>query len=491
MSKLAGIFEPLPAGLDVVAENGKTMSVVVTYLDGAAVDAALAEVGAKTVTLPELQHSVAGELAALDAQEHALAAEKEALNQQGLETSALRTALTIRREWAEAGRKLGEAQGRLAATNSVFVLLGWVRERDQEKLVKGMGPFGNAVSLELSDPGPEDNPPISLQNGPFVKPFEAVTTIFGLPHYGEPDPTPLLAPFFLVFFGFAFGDALYGVLLILFSLWLIKRYHLEGSGKSFMTLMIYLGVSTIVMGAILGGWFGDLFRYFPPWLGFLERFRQSLMLVDPISAPLTVFVITLVFGLIQVWTGIFIKFRNRVRNGEFWASFWLEGGWLLFFSGGAVAVVQAAGYMTSLPKIVGLAWALGGAAVIVLGAAMRTSNWFMKIPAGLYGFYPVVGYLADMLSYSRLLALGLAGGVVATVMNQLASMVNFAPVIGPILMAVIVLGGQIFNFMINILGAFIHSARLQFIEYFSKFFEGGGRPFRPLSIEHAHTFAKE
>lgn len=375
-------------------------------------------------------------------------------------------------------------------TPHLVVLEGWVSAKKADDLIGVVRRADPHAAVLLADPTAEDNPPTILENVPLVEPFEMVTQIYGAPNYRELDPTPWLAPFFAVFFGTALGDAGYGLLMAIFFLvGMRKWYHLTWSGKRMNRLMIIIGLASVVMGVLTGSFFGDLTRYLP--IPLLDQLRTRLMVIDPMSNPLAMMGVALAMGVIQVYTGIIVKFVAVVRGGSWKDALLDQGMWLLYFGGFILYGIATVGYLPAslapVFKYIGLAGVIG----ILLFAGRANRNPLARLGVGLYGLYGTINYIADVLSYSRLLALGLSGSVIAVVVNQLGFMAGAAPIVGiPIIIAVLAFG-HLFNIAISAFGAFIHCARLQFVEYFSKFYEGGGRYLEPLRWKGKYTLIRE
>ncbi|HHW26971.1 MAG TPA: V-type ATP synthase subunit I [Firmicutes bacterium] len=373
-------------------------------------------------------------------------------------------------------KNLKEVTNSLQRTEYTFVIRGFVRAKDMDKLRQGLSEFTEMVIAD-EEPGMEDDPPVYLDNPPLLRPFEVITNIFGFPQYNEIDPTPVLAPFFWVFFGICLGDAVYGIILSLVCWVFLKTQKLGEGGEKLVRLLMYSGISTIIMGALMGSWFADL-----PTVFFggtiIERFAKSVAVLDPIGDPLTLLVISFILGIIQIWVGILVKMYALIRAGEVKEAILSQGSWGILIPGLMGVIAQMAGVLDST---VPLYVTYLGALMVVYSASRGQKNILLKPFSGLYGLYSIVGYFSDTMSYSRLLALGLASAVIGVVVNKIAELVvSMVPVVGWVFVPLILLGGHVFNLVINVLGSFIHSGRLQFVEFFTKFFEGGGRPFRPL-----------
>jgi V/A-type H+-transporting ATPase subunit I len=349
----------------------------------------------------------------------------------------------------------------LGETERVFYMEGWIRSSDAEKLKSKLRPYSDAMEIYSRDPLPEEEPPVILENSKSWKPFELVTKLYGLPQRGSFDPTLPMAPFFFLFVGLCVSEAGYGLLVTLLSLLLIKFAKPKGGLLQFLKLFTLLGISTTILGALIGGWFG-----FP---------IRRLMILDPLQDPLSFLILSLVLGFVQVWFGTFLNMINGIKNKLYLESIFAQGGWLLLLP---CLVV----YLQTKQSIWGILSLVGAAGIIFFASPSR--NPFARFFGGLYSLYGISRYIADVLSYSRLLALGLATSVIAMVVNTLCQTALGIPWVGWLLAALIFIGGHLFNLCISFLGAFVHSMRLQFVEFFSKFFKSGGKPFSPFELEN-------
>jgi len=370
------------------------------------------------------------------------------------------------------------------ATESTYLIEGWMRTRDQERVEKRLAEISPELQLTARDPEPGESVPIDLRNRRLVSPFEFVTTLYGRPVYSEFDPTPLLAPFFIVFFGLCISDAGYGLTLAALSLFLMMKMP-PGGGRQLMKLLLMGGISTTVVGAIMGGWFGIEPQILP------QVFRDAVVL-DPLKEPMKMLNVVFILGIVQIFTGLAIKMVADFRDGH-----WVDGIldqflWIVFLT---LLVPLGYGFILGgdVPPAVN-AFATKGAmvagALVVLTGARKTKNPIMKLLGGVLKLYDIVGYFGDVLSYARLLALGLATGAIAMAINGVAKMALGIPIAGPVVFVLILIGGHLFNIAVNCLGGFVHSARLQYLEYFAKFFTGGGRPFEPFRTSKKYSTVK-
>lgn len=348
----------------------------------------------------------------------------------------------------------------LGETERVVYLEGWVCSSDVKELKSKLQPYSEVTELYFRDPLPEEDPPVILENPKPGKPFELITKLYGLPQRGSFDPTLLLAPFFFLFVGLCVSEAGYGLLVALLSFLFIKFAKPRGGLLQFLKLLMLLGISTVILGTLVGGWFG-----FPV---------RPLMILDPLQNPLSFLYLALALGFIQVWFGTLLSMVNSLKNRSYLQALFVQGGWLLLLPSLVL-------YLAKRGSIWGIL-SLAGAAGIVLFAS-PSRNPFARFFGGLYSLYDISRYLADVLSYSRLLALGLATTVIAMVVNNLCQEALGIPWVGWLIAALIFVGGHLFNLGISFLGGFVHSMRLQFVEFFSKFFKSGGSPFKPFELK--------
>lgn len=357
------------------------------------------------------------------------------------------------------------------STGQAVLITGWTPAADVDRLEKELNQVSKTATLIATEPEEGEVFPVALKNSPLVEPFEAVTNLYSTPSHREIDPTPALAPFFFVFFGIALGDAGYGILLTLLSLFLLKKLQPKGMGEQLLKLLVLGGLATIGFGILSGGWFGDLLPLPPLWF-------------NPVDDPMKMLIFSLILGVIHLYTGMGIQAYRSIKAGKVMDALFDQGFWYLFLTGLP---------LLAFPPLqgVGKVMALVGAAGLILTQGRNQKNVFMKLISGVGSLYDVTGYLSDVLSYSRLLALGLAGGVIAVAINTMGRMLASAGAIGLVVMVLLLVGGHIFNLIISALGAFVHTSRLQYIEYFGKFFEGGGKAFTPFQIKTQYVDVDE
>jgi V/A-type H+-transporting ATPase subunit I len=403
-----------------------------------------------------------------------IAAELEAAQQKvaaiDQEVTALCAGLpAIARERARLvdAQRLSEAKARAGGDSDVFAVSGWCPAVRCEALAKVVTAFGGAVAF--AEPGPEENPPVAVSNGAIVGWFEPLLGAFQLPSYREPDPTILFAPFMAVFFGFCLGDAAYGaILLIVTTLLRRKLKDLDVTLNKSLRLMQLLGLSTIVIGLLTGVVFGQAIYE-------IEAVKALGLTEDKLlfflsSDPKNFFNAALIFGVVQLAFGIIVRLILKLKAGEYQESLGVLG-WLGLLPTAPFWVMTG----NKIPFLV----ALG---LIVLFKSPNKSI-LRRLGGGLWGLYEwVLGLFGDVMSYLRIFGLGLSSGIIALVVNTIAGMMmEGGSVVGIIGGVLVLLIGHTFNFAMSVLGSTVHSARLQFLEFFGKFLEGGGQPFSPFA----------
>ncbi len=367
-----------------------------------------------------------------------------------------------------------DANSEIYETDKVFAITGWVQERFIGKLMTELKGISDVIHVETLEPKEGEERPVNIDNTSFWSPFESVTKIYGLPQYNEIDPTPILAPFFILFFALCLTDAGYGLILMALSFLAIKVLKVPKSTHKMIRLLGYGGFVTFFVGALFGGWFGIDVNLMP-------AFFSKIQLINPVENPITVLILSLAIGIFQVIFGIMVSFYWKVKNGKLKDAIFDDATWVFFL----VAICLFIGLNTGLisdvyDNFIMIVFWIGLLGVVFAGGR-KYSNPLLKIGVGIGSLYGLIGYFSDVLSYSRLLALGLATGIIAMVINMIASLAGeMIPYLGPVVALAILISGHTFNIIINTLGAFIHSGRLQFVEFFPKFMDGGGRNFNPL-----------
>ena len=371
----------------------------------------------------------------------------------------------------------------LKMTKQVIIIEGWILEKDINRMKNRLFNKTNELEIIFSDPDEKDDIPVALDNNKFVEPFESVTELYGIPKYKEFDPTPLFAPFYFIFFGMCLSDAGYGLVIAVLSYWAMVKIKFEGMAKKFFGLFFLCGISTFIMGAIMGSWMGDTLNYLPKNILFIKTFLiDTISLLDPIKNPMPLLLISLSLGVIQIYTGFIIKFIANVKKNKIKTGLMDQGSWLLLISGILLSIIantisSLSGFLIIAKYII---WA--GLLSIVITQGRSNKNIILKAAGGVLSLYNIIGYFSDILSYSRLFALGLSTAVLAVVVNNFVMLFKDIPIIGIIIAVLVFIIGHLFNMVISGMGAFIHSTRLQYVEFFTKFYEGGGVPFKPFKV---------
>ena len=361
-----------------------------------------------------------------------------------------------------------EGRSRLLDTEKTFLLEGWVPAENWPQLESQLKNY--PCAWELRDPTEEEYPkvPVKLKNNWFTRPLSMVTEMYSLPAYNGLDPNPLMAPFFILFYGIMMADMGYGLLMMIASVVVLKKSRPRAGMHNFFALLGLCGVSTFIMGALTGGFFGDfisqLLKLINPESTFVWFWPT---LFTPLEDTMMILVGAMALGFVQILVGMAISFVKKLRRGQVMDAIWEEVTWWVVFAGLALAILG----VTNLVII------LGG--VMVVAGPILTEKGFGKI-TGIFGslYNHVTGYFGDILSYSRLMALMLAGSVIAQVFNTLGAIPG-----NVVIFIIISMLGNALNFALNLLGCYVHDLRLQCLEYFNKFYEDGGKPFRPMKLD--------
>ncbi|MCD4831361.1 MAG: V-type ATP synthase subunit I [Anaerohalosphaeraceae bacterium] len=384
---------------------------------------------------------------------------------------------------------LGREKLRLSVpeTQQTVLLEGWVKKRDLSKLKKTVSKFSSSSIAEIA-PGDEEKTPIEIENSGIVKPFETITRLHGMPTIKDVDPTALLAPFFAIFFGLCLTDAGYGIVLAAACWWLIKKF--QGDKKAIWMLLI-CSATTIVAGALTGGWFGDAFQVLIPQettvFKALNGFREKAMLFDPMKQPMVFFAISLALGYIQIMFALFIGLFNNIRQKDYATATFNFLSWIIFLNSLAILIVTK---VVNAPIAVGVIskWLAIVMAGVIFLFTERKSGIAGRVGGGVFALFSTVFYFGDILSYVRLMALGMVTAGLGIAVNILVQLVMEIPYgVGFVLGAILFVGGHLLNLVLSVLSSFVHSLRLQFVEFFPKFFAGGGREFKPLSTSYKYV----
>ena len=380
--------------------------------------------------------------------------------------------------------------GRLWQSPHVFVITGYIPAESAPALEKELTEKFEAY-VELETPAEDEDVPVKLKNNAFAAPVEGVLESYSMPGRKEIDPSTLMAVFYYFLFGMMLSDAGYGLLMVIgCGIALAKFKNMEESLRKFLKMFLYCGISTVFWGAMFGSFFGDAVTVIGKTFFNVDIAIPALWFT-PLNEPMRLLLFSFLIGVIHLFAGLGAQFYQLARQGLwkdaiFDVVFWymlVGGGILYLLSMPMFSDMVSLGF--TLPAAAGTAGAVAagiGAVGIVLTAGRESRSPFKRLSKGLYGLYGVSSYLSDILSYSRLLALGLATGVIASVFNQMGAMLGNSPA-GVAVFVFAFLVGHTLNLGINVLGAYVHTNRLQFVEFFGKFFEGGSRKFNPFSAK--------
>ena len=448
--------------VEEISRDGANINafIAVHRLDAEALDALVRETGAVRASFAELRGTPAANIGVLSGRllrirevQARLQGEIEGFGARTQELKLLRDALALECEQLEAATRSLE-------TESAFLLTAWTPAACVERVRKAVERAARDCDLEFLDPAEDEQPPTELQNGPYVSPFESVVKMYSLPDPRGIDPTCVMMPFFICYFGLMVSDAAYGIIMGIVTGLLTMKLRGKGSIGSIVAVLFAGSIGTVIWGALLGGWFG--IEDVKPLIGF-----------TPMGDPIKMMVLCLGLGAVQLLTGIGVAMYMNFRRGHVLDGLLDQGLWFVLFAGLGLLFVS--------PEV-GKYVAIAGAAGIFFTAGRKRKNVFSRLVGGFSALYGISGYVSDLLSYARLFGMGLATGVIAMVFNNVAGMFMNG-VVGTIAGILILVVGHAFNLGINALGAYVHTCRLQYIEFFGKFYEDGGKPFKPLTTQ--------
>ena len=382
-----------------------------------------------------------------------------------------------------------EALSSLGFTESTFILTGYIPEKYTERIQKELEAKFTA-SITFSDPDEDEDVPVLLENSRFSSPVEGITKMYAMPSKTDVDPTPVMSFFYYLFFGMMLSDAGYGVLMVIGTCIALSKFKLEESMRKTLIMFRNCGVSTVIWGALFGSWFGDIIQVVGREF-FGKEVGSVALWFEPLDDPIKLLLFSFGMGILHLFLGVAVSFKMSWDDGRKIDAFCDAVPVYLIVLGVAPL---GAGILTSVPdnlKTVGSYMLIAGVVLLVLTAGRSSKSIFGKFFGGLYALYnTATGYLSDILSYSRLLALGLATGSIAGVINLIGTMPE-NKIVKLILLIIVFIVGHIANLAINLLGAYVHTDRLQFVELFSKFYTGGGREFEPFTVNTKYIKFKE
>ncbi len=340
---------------------------------------------------------------------------------------------------------------------------GWARSDRIEELKQDINSVTDIYDLEITDPEKDEIPPTVTKNNYFLAQFETITDSFSLPKFNSLDPAPVAGPWYWIIYGMMMGDAGYGAVMTIALFIFRKLKKPQGEFGKLVNVLYYSSYTTIFWGILFGSYFGETFHP---------------ILFNPLEAPIYMLIFSLIIGVLQLFSGMILKMVLDYKEGHFIDGIYDQLSWMVLITGIGF-------YFIASLRTIAIVMIVIGALTILFTAGRDKPSFFGKILGGLLGLYDITSYLSDVLSYSRILALGLATSVVGMVMNMLAGMLatNF---FGYIFAALVFLVGHVFNIVLSMLSAYVHDSRLQYIEFFNKFYDGGGIPFKPIEIDQRY-----
>lgn len=489
LSKLTAIHK--------VGEEQSTIRVVIAVskasLDGAKLVFGKAKF--TEVDLPKYSMNVTKRLSEIEKEKTSLMAELEDQKDQMTKLAKSYENLQIVHDvflWKQEEHKTAE---RLKGTDYSFVVTGWIPKIEHDKLKESLEKISKSSALLTIEPEKDEEAPILLRNNKVAWPFETVTRLYGFPLANEVDPTPFLAGFFIVFFALCLTDAGYGLMLFVVMAIALKFFNLPQESKGLVKLLMWGGIVTMIAGVFFGGYFGLTAEQAPAFAVNADgNFKFQLINATSGNGPLTFLILAMVFGVAHVLFGKLVDGYWKIKHKQYIDALLDSFLWIFYILAILGFALSAMGVVlpTSLSPV--FKWmTIGGTLAMVLTQGRSQKSIIGKLGLGLLSLYGLVGYLSDVLSYSRLMALGLGTGIIAFAMNTIAGLaMDLIPYVGFIFAIIVLILGHTMNLVLSALGAFIHSARLQFVEFFGKFMEGGGTEFKPFKrnckyivIQHA------
>lgn len=391
-----------------------------------------------------------------------------------------------------------EVLGTIPQSQRTFVVSGYVAEKVVPALEKAIGETYDCV-MDVEELKEDEEPPTLLSNNGFSESMEGVVASYGLPHKGEFDPTTIMSFFYVFFFGMMLSDAAYGAIIAIACFVVLKKFPRMSAGmKKSMKMFMFCGISTIVWGVLFGGYFGDVVDVVASTF-FGKTVTIKPLWFAPLNDPMKLLIYSMAFGVIHLFVGLGIKGYSLLKEGKVLDFFCDIVLWYVFLIGLMLMLIPSDIFasiaqtqivfppaLNTAAKVLSIIGAVG----LLLMSGRSSKNPVLRIALGAYDIYNITGWLSDVLSYSRLLALGLATGVIASVVNQMGSMFGKG-IMGAIGFVIVFIIGHAMNLAINLLGAYVHTNRLQYVEFFGKFYEGGGREFEPFTSNTKYVDIKE
>ncbi|MCA1902540.1 MAG: V-type ATP synthase subunit I [Candidatus Hydrogenedens sp.] len=449
----------------------------------------LRENGFEEIVLPEIFGTVRDHIRELKADLAGLRVQAQEIANKAHKLSVHRRTVEVLKAYWDNKKRMVMSKTLAVEGKYIQILTGYVRERDLEKLSQTLKSEMPEVSILVDDPAPGEDVPISITLPPLVRPVQMLINMYGLPPYDFFDPSPYLMWGFYLFFGICFGDVAYGLILLLASLYLMRRTKPYEGIYNFSKLLFFASLPTILFGFLLGSFFGDLYK--PEYLGennIFQRVIEKTTILNPMDQPVVLLLFALFIGIVNQFFGIGLKMYGMAKRGDKAGAIMDGLLWLIALPG---FIIIVSGMFITPPvwlNWLGIALFGLGALGLVLTQGRDQTNPIARFITGLISLYGIVGsygitaFIGDTMSYCRLLALGLTTSIVAMSFNMIANLVRPIPYVGFFIFIFALVIGHMFNFLISVMGAFVHSMRLILVEFFGRFYEGGGKAFEPLGF---------
>jgi len=489
--------DALPAAMELPAavqsfggEKEKAVLAVFHESDSAEVSQALRNLGLQEYNFPALNGTPAEATATLTAEMETLRSREAELSAKLASYGEKRAELCCALDAACMQRDLEAGKSRLGATARTFVLDGWVRSDEIEGIRAALDGVTDAYYADFQDPAEGEPVPTVLKNSKLIEPYEAVTNLYSLPAADGVDTTPLMAPFYFIFFGMMLSDTAYGIVLALGAFLFLRLIKPTGMMKNLAGVLMQGGISTIFMGVLFGTFAGV------GWPTILAgtALQNAFPLIDSSTEPIAMLAVCAGFGIIHMFYGVFIAVSRCIKKGDWMGAIVDNLAWVFIITGLLLLAAPALGLPPVL-AVIGKWLAIGFAALVFLFAGRANKKILGRMASGAGKLYDVTAWLGDVLSYARIFALGLSTGVIGLVLNTLCWDMLFSSfkgnpllmIVGFIIVTALSLALHLFMMAISTLGCFVHTARLQYVEFFGKFYEAGGKAFKPLGYKTRHV----
>ena len=367
--------------------------------------------------------------------------------------------------------KSREEESNFKATDTVNVIEGYIPLDMEEEFKKIVNKNSNKSNyLEITEVDKDDEEvPILLKNSGITGLFASITQMYALPRYNEIDPTAILSIFYWIFFGMMVADFAYGLILFIISGLALMFGKFDENKKKFLKFFFALSFSTMIWGLLYGSAFGDLIKL-------------PTQVLDSSKDFMSIFILSIIFGAIHLVIALGIKAYILIKNGQFMDVIYDVFLWYLTLTSLIILLLAGRFGLSEFTKNIFIACAVIGMLGIVVFGARDAKTLVGRIGGGLYSLYGITSYIGDFVSYLRLMALGLAGGFIASAINIIVKMLVSKGILGIILGIVVFTLGQSFNIFLSFLSSYVHTSRLTYVEFFSKFYEGGGKAFKKFRV---------